>query len=110
MEDSKNPYYIAEDAAIVIFDNISAPLKSKLTRDKIVELLDIVDDFYETKGLHEETSENNVPPIIEMEEQIQFIIDNSSEQGFNLSYKEVNEILEGEEIYMKQIGIIDDEE
>lgn len=109
MEDKNAPHYVTEDAAKVIYDNISPALRGKLSIDQIGNLLDISLGFYEEKGLIGNDTPNEENPFIDINELNKYILDTSSEQGFNLSSEEVNEILDAEVIYMKQIGIIDEE-
>ena len=111
MEPSKDPIYVVEDAAKVIFENISLKLKKKLTLSQIENIIMLADKFYESKGLVKKEKPSEEPkaePIfIDPDELAKYLVNNREDIGLNLTFDEFSEILSAEEIYMRQIGIMD---
>ena len=110
MKNKRDTGFFVEDAAKVICENIGIALKSKLTLDKIGDILDIEIDFYKLKGLvsDEKPKDDSKKehPFIDIDELTRYLLENCAKKEMDLTYDEVSEILEAEEIYMRQIGII----
>jgi hypothetical protein len=111
MKNKKDPEFIVEDAAKVIYENIGIALKSKLTLDKIGDILDIEVDFYKLKGLISDEKPKDdskgEAPFIDTDELARYLADNCVKKGIDLTQEEASEILKAEDIYMKQIGLFD---
>ena len=110
MGTSKDPIYVTEDAAKVVKDNISSSLQSKVSLNQIESILELEVEFFKSKNLVKDAkpeNEEEESTSIDMNELTNFLLNNQTKSGLKLSHNEIKEILTGEEIYMRQIGIID---
>jgi len=111
----KNEEFMYDDdkALAVILNHISPELKSKASKDDILLVLDIELDFYEMKGFLESDGDDYIVDVedgFDFDELVSFIVEELKVEEVSLTEDDVAEILEGEAEYLRQNGVIDDEE
>lgn len=95
--------YDEDDAVRFILNHIPQELKAKISENDIVYILDLVDEFYESKGDYE-------PNETEYEqyekEMLDFIVTSSANDGVGpYNAEEVGWVLDGEVEYCESLGI-----
>ena len=102
------PEYDFDDAAEVIFDNISPILQEKFPVEDIYQILLVEDEYFDEIGLKTEKETICEYPIdVDHDEMKYFIITNCVQLDIILTDDELEEILEGENKYLDQLGLID---
>ncbi len=105
----KDPEYIMEDAIAVVYDNISEELKTKLSKNDIEVILDIGTDYLVTLGAaYEEDLNKNEVMDVDMDKMYDYVVENSAKHKIMLDDDQVSEIFDAEEIYLREIGVIED--
>jgi hypothetical protein len=107
------PEYIVEDAADIVFENISLALQRKLSVEDIIEILETEFAFLKQAGVaRDQPSVIDVPitiPIqVDDEALAYFIIHRCAQKDIYLTHQELREIMDAETVYLEQIGVIDD--
>ncbi|WP_181306750.1 hypothetical protein [Rufibacter sp. XAAS-G3-1] len=106
----EQPIYYPEDAAKIVQENISAELQHKLSFDDILFILEVEFEFLEQSGVT--TNPDSIVPLpIEIEDDAMeyYIINQCASQNIYLTFEEVKEILKAEEVYLRLLGLIDEE-
>lgn len=111
---TNEPEYIVEDAADVVFKNISIGLQRKLTLADIIEILEMEFNFLKKAGIvKDQPSVIDVPiaiPVqVDDEAMAYFIINRCAQKHIYLTPEELQEIMDAETVYLRQLGVIDDE-
>jgi hypothetical protein len=104
------PEYITEDAAKVVYENITPELQEKLSLEDILSILDIEFEYLEQSGVT--ASPDSIVPLpieIDDKEMEYYIINECAKQDIFLTPEELEEILEAEVVYLRSLGLIDDE-
>jgi hypothetical protein len=105
----QDPEYIMEDAVNVVYDNISDELKSKLSKNEIEAILDIGTDYLVNLGAAYEEEKNTQKEMdVDMDKMYEYVIENAAKHQITINDDEANEIFEAEEIYLREIGVIED--
>ena len=84
--------------------------KQGMTEDDVQYVLDVIYDFYESEGLLDENVASD--GYVDEDKELEFIHRASKRDGIDLSYEQIQLILDGEFEYGKSIGIYaeDDED
>jgi hypothetical protein len=105
MSEKEKQQYDEEDSVKYIQNFLPQELKERFSNDDILYLLDLVNDFYDTKGDVEPTEEEYDAYD---EEMIQYIIKNAKEDGVGVyTAEEIALILDGEVEYCDSIDIFE---
>ncbi len=105
----KDPEYIMEDAINIVYDNISDELKTKLSKNDIEVILDIGTDYLVTLGAaYEEDLNKNEVMDVDMDKMYDYVVENAAKHKIMLDDDQVSEIFDAEEIYLREIGVIED--
>jgi hypothetical protein len=108
--DDDEPLYITEDAAEVVYENISEELKEKLDTEDIVEILEVEFEYQQQTGLvSDQEPIVDIPMDVDFDAMEYFIINECVKKDIILTYDELREILDAETIYLRSLGLIDDE-
>lgn len=103
-------HYIVEHAAHVVHENIGRLLQIKFPVDSIIQILDIEFEYQQKKGLTDDKKELcGYPMPVNGEEMNAFIMQQCQKSGITIRKDELDEILDKENIYLKMIGAIDEE-
>lgn len=97
-----------EDEAVKFIKNyIPQEIKEKYTNDDINYIIDIVYDFYESKGLMEE-SDNSAIVEIDEDEMVAFVQKQTLKDKIKtFSADDITQIVQGELAYCESIGIFE---
>jgi hypothetical protein len=105
----KDPEYIMEDAIAVVYNNISDELKAKLSKNDIEVILDIGTDYLVTLGAaYEDDLNKNEVMDVDMDKMYDYVVENAAKHQIILDDDQVSEIFDAEEIYLREIGVIED--
>lgn len=99
-----------EDNAVKYIQNyLPQELKGKFSNDEINYIIDIVYEFYESKGLMDETSDDENQIIdIDEDEMIQFVTKNTKKDKIKeFTSEEITFIVQGELAYCESLNIFD---
>ena len=105
----ETPEYIFEEAAAVAHKNITSNLQQKFSLNDILEILLIEDEFFDSLDF-DETNDIDHPVEIDDHAMISFIINGCKEKNIILTPEELEEILDGEYVYLEQKGLVEGEE
>lgn len=97
-----------EDEAVKFIKNyIPQEIKEKYTNDDINYIIDIVYDFYESKGLMEE-SDNSTIVEIDEDEMVAYVQKQTLKDKIKtFSADDITQIVQGELAYCESIGIFE---
>lgn len=97
-----------EDEAVKFIKNyIPQEIKDKYTNDDINYIIDIVYDFYESKGLMEE-SDNSAIVEIDEDEMVAYVQKQTLKDKIKtFSADDITQIVQGELAYCESIGIFE---
>ena len=106
----EEPEYIVEDAAEMVYQNISEALQEKLSFDDIVEILEIEFEFLQKSGVTDNPNSIVTLPLeIDEEAKEYYIINRCAQEDIFLTPEELYEILDAETLYLESLGLIDEE-
>jgi hypothetical protein len=106
----KNINYFLEEAARVIYRNISSGTRLKYSYGDILQILDFEFDYYRKEGLTKNKDAlGGFPVPVDEERKKLFILRACNKIGLVLFFHELEEMLDAELIYLKEIGAIDEE-
>lgn len=108
--DENEPIYVTEDAAEVVYENISDELKEKFDIEDIIKILEVEFEYQQKTGLaSDQESIVDVPRGVDFEAMEYYIIHECVKSDIILTHEEFLEILEAETIYLDSLGLVDDE-
>lgn len=101
------PVYDTVEAGKVTYANLPEDLKSKMTRQDVDLILELKFQYQQKVGL---TSDSNIPaptePVVMDDKLNQFIIGEAKKSSKDYLSADVDEVLDAEEVYLRQIGAI----
>ncbi len=102
-----------DDAEAVAFIQKCLPidLKDKLEEDDILYLIDLIYDFYESRGLIDIANDGEGETVeVDMDELVEYVIKNASEDGVGkFTSDEIIQVVQGEIGYCESIGMYEKE-
>ena len=110
MNEEQDFGYDDDDAVKYIRNFLPQELKEKFTDDDINYIIDLIYEFYDSKGLFEDNDDDNADEFVEFEEDelIQFVIKNAHEDGVGkFKTDEIALIVQGELEYSDSINLFD---
>lgn len=106
MSEEKDFIYDDEEAVKFIKNYLPQDLKSKFSDDNINYIIDLIYEFYESKGLLD--GDDNSMVEFDEEELIEFVIKNAQRDGFGkYSPDEITYIVQGELAYCDSIELFE---
>ena len=106
MSQQEDFLYDEDDAVKFIQDFLPKEVASKFSGDDINYIIDLVYEFYESKGYMDENCDGEVD-IIE-DELIEYVITNARKNGFTqFSEDEVEMVVQGELGYCESLGLFE---
>lgn len=97
--------YDDDDAVRFIRKTLDAPVAEKVCDDDIYYIIDLIYDFYESKGFMDGDANDDEIEFAD-DELIDYAVSNAKKDGFDkLSEEEISAIIEGELAYCDSIGI-----
>jgi hypothetical protein len=107
MNEDKDFLYDDGDAVEFIKNYLPEELKNKFSDDDINYMIDLIDDFYDTKGPFEEEDDDREVEINE-DELVAFVVKNALSDGMGkYDADEISQIVRGEMEYCDSIGIFE---
>ncbi|MDH6304558.1 hypothetical protein M2459_001293 [Parabacteroides sp. PF5-5] len=101
--------YDEDDAVRFIQNYLPLDLKEKFSDDDIVYILDLVYDFYESKGyINDEEQDDDTDVEIDEEELINYVVKNAQKDGIGkFEPDDITFIVQGELEYCDSLNIFD---
>lgn len=105
----KNDFLYDEDDSVAFIQNyLPQELKGKFSNDDINYLVDLIYEFYESKGFFDEDSDENEDVEIDEDELTQFVVKNAQKDGVGKFLpEEITFIVQGELAYCDSIQMFD---
>lgn len=109
MSDIKDPIEYDEDDAVKFIQNyLPQEVKDKFSGDEINYVIDIIYEFYESKGLLEESTSDESIVDIDEDELIDFVYKNTQKDKLkDFTKDEVVFIIQGELAYCESLNIFE---
>ncbi|MDR0348072.1 MAG: hypothetical protein LBH90_01090 [Tannerella sp.] len=106
MSEDKDLIYDDEDVVEYIQNYLPQELKGKFNDDDINYIIDLIYDFYDTKGFLEGDDDSDIE--IDEDELVRFVITNTQKDGFGkYEAEEIMHLIQGELAYCESVGLFD---
>lgn len=100
--------YDEDDSVTFIQNYLPQELKGKFSNDDLNYIIDLIYDFYESKGYIGEDSDDGSDVEIDEEELISYVVKNAQKDGVGkFEGEEITFIVQGELAYCDSINIFD---
>lgn len=100
--------YDEDDAVKYIQNYLPQELKGKFSNDEINYIIDIIYEFYEEKGLLDESSSDDEVIDIDEDELTEFVLKNTKKDKLkDFSADEITFIIQGELAYCESIDLFE---
>ena len=100
--------YDEDDSVKIIQNYLPQEMKGKFSNDDINYIVDLVYDFYESKGFMNEDPEKDADVEIDEEELIAYVIKNAKKDGVGkFEAEEISFIVQGELEYCDSINMFE---
>jgi hypothetical protein len=107
MNEDDDFLYDDDDAVRFIQKNLPEELQNKFNDDAIHYIIDLIDDFYDTKGFLEEGDDDEEVEINE-EELVAFVVKHALSDGVGkYDANDISRIVRGEMDYCDSIGMFE---
>lgn len=105
----KNDFLYEEDDSVAFIQNyLPQELKGKFSNDDINYIVDLIYEFYESKGFFDDDSDENEDVEIDEDELTQFVVKNAQKDGVGKFLpEEITFIVQGELAYCDSIQMFD---
>ena len=100
--------YDEDEAVAFILESLPEEMKKRITQDEVDYILDVMVDYYDSKGYIDEDSTEEAS--IDEEEMFEFIEKAVKKDKMDISEEEIDLILQGEYEYGVSIGVYTSEE
>lgn len=108
MSDKDDLIYDEDDSVAFIQNYLPQELKGKFSNDDINYIVDLIYEFYESKGFLDEKTHADVEIDIDEEELIDFVVNNAQKDGVGkYSPEDITFIVQGELEYCDSINMFD---
>lgn len=105
------PEYDPQTAAGVAYGRLPDELREQLTPGDVSFILGLEFEHLGSAGLVSDSPvapDEATPVQIDVEQMVSCICDSAAERGTSYTVEQVSAVLEGEEAYMREAGIIED--
>ena len=105
----KNDFLYDEDDSVAFIQNyLPQELKGKFSNDDINYIVDLIYEFYESKGFFDDDSDEKEDVEIDEDELTQFVVKNAQKDGVGKFLpEEITFIVQGELAYCDSIQMFD---
>lgn len=108
MSEKDDLIYDEDDSVAFIQNYLPQELKGKFSNDDINYIVDLIYDFYESKGFLKEDSDNDETIEIDEDELVQYVVKNAGEDGVGkFDPQDITFIVQGELEYCDSINMFD---
>ena len=105
----KDDFMYDEDESVVFIQNyLPHELKGKFSNDDIYYIVDLIYEFYESKGFLNENVDENAEIDIDEDELVEFVVKNAQKDGVGkFTPEEITFIVQGELEYCDSLDMFD---
>ena len=105
----KDDFIYDEDESVAFIQNyLPQDLKGKFSNDDINYIVDLIYEYYESKGFLNDGADENASIDIDEEELIQFVVKNAQKDGVGkFEAEEITFIVQGELEYCDPLNMFD---
>ena len=105
----KDDFIYDEDESVAFIQNyLPQELKGKFSNDDINYVVDLIYEFYESKGFLNDGADENASIDIDEEELIQFVVKNAQKDGVGkFEAEDITFIVQGELEYCDSLNMFD---
>ena len=105
----KDDFIYDEDESVAFIQNyLPQELKGKFSNDDINYIVDLIYEYYESKGFLNDGADENASIDIDEEELIQFVVKNAQKDGVGkFEAEEITFIVQGELEYCDSLNMFD---
>lgn len=108
MSEKEEFQYDEDDSVKFIQNYLPQEIKEKFSEDDINYIVDLVYDFYDSKGFLNDESDDEGDIEIDEDELVQYVIKNAKKDGVgNFTPEEITFIVQGELEYCDSINMFD---
>lgn len=108
MSEKDDLIYDEDDSVAFIQNYLPQELKGKFSNDDINYIVDLIYDFYESKGFLKEDSNNDETIEIDEDELVEYVVKNAREDGVGkFDPEDITFIVQGELEYCDSINMFD---
>ncbi|MEG1544836.1 MAG: hypothetical protein RR382_09990 [Tannerellaceae bacterium] len=108
MSENEDLIYDEDDSVAFIQNYLPQELKEKFSNDDINYIVDLIYDFYESKGYMNEDPEMDEDVEIDEEELVKYVVKNAQKDGVGkYEAEEIAFIVQGELDYCDSINMFD---
>ena len=108
MREKDDVIYDEDDSVAFIQNYLPQELKGKFSNDDINYIVDLIYEFYESKGFLDEDSADDAEIDIDEEELIGYVVKNAQKDGVGkFAPEEITFIVQGELEYCDSINMFD---
>lgn len=108
MSEKDDLIYDEDDSVAFIQNYLPQELKGKFSNDDINYIVDLIYDFYESKGFLKEDSNNDETIEIDEDELVAYVVKNAREDGVGkFDPEDITFIVQGELEYCDSINMFD---
>lgn len=108
MDEKENFIYDEDESVAFIQNYLPQEMKGKFSNDDINYIVDLIYEFYESKGFLKEDSNEDAEVDIDEDELVDFVIKNAKRDGVGkFTPEEVTFIVQGEMEYCDSIHMFD---
>lgn len=108
MDEKENFIYDEDESVAFIQNYLPQEMKGKFSNDDINYIVDLIYEFYESKGFLKEDSNEDAEVDIDEDELVDFVIKNAKRDGVGkFTAEEVTFIVQGEMEYCDSIHMFD---
>ena len=108
MSENKDFIYDEDDSVKYIQNYLPQELKGKFSNDDINYIVDLIYEFYESKGCMDESLSDDAEFEIDEDELIDFVVKNAKKDGVGkFTADEISFIVQGEMAYCESLDMFD---
>ena len=109
MSENKDFIYDEDDSVKYIQNYLPQELKGKFSNDDINYIVDLIYEFYESKGCLDENMSDDTEIDIDEDELTEFVIKNAKRDGVGkYTNEEITFIVQGEMAYCESLDMFED--
>lgn len=106
MNENDDLLYDEDDSVKFIQNYLPQELKGRFKDDDIIYVVDLMYDFYESKGYLKEDAADEAEIVIDEDELVEYVVENARKEGIvKVTPEEITFIVQGELEYCESINM-----
>lgn len=106
MNENDDLLYDEDDSVKFIQNYLPQELKGRFKDDDIIYVVDLMYDFYESKGYLKEDAADEAEIVIDEDELVEYVVENAQKEGIvKVTPEEITFIVQGELEYCESINM-----